>query len=500
MKKLVATILVLGLLLASVPAMAAGDSIKIAYASDQKIYALGTAGSDGASLGVIHAIFDTLFKWDGDSVLQPCIATAYEVSEDGKVYTLTLRDDVYFSNGTKMTAEDVQFTLDNAHSHIIGPNLIINYDRCEIVDDTTVEIYLTDAYAPFVNGLASRAACIISKAYFEEVGQEGYTTAPIGTGPYKFVEQTLGKTLKITYNDLYWGGEPAIKDIEWVYIADTNTQMIALETGEVDVVQNPNMSDCLMLDQSKGLTYRIEDGSSKEYVRFNCTTSSLCSDKNLRLAISSAINGEDINLAVWEGYGKVSDSPLWYGYTGRPDDGTYITYEYSPEAAKAYLEQSGYNGETLTLLAPSGHDIYAIVIQAQLAAVGINIELQILDAATATAMFGMQEFDLYLAVQQSSLLDMDGFDTPYSLHNQKGNSMGYDQQDRIEELIKLGRTQRDEEDRKETYRQFSNLLIEEGYERTLVQLPFVIAYNEKVQGIDLNLYRCYDYTKWSFAE
>lgn len=93
-----------------------------------------------------------------------------------------------FQNGYDFSAEDVKFTFDKGAAGPLGSALFVNYKSCEIVDDYTVKIYLTSPYAGFLYGVASRLGGICSKAYYEEVGDEGYLEAPVGTGPYRLVE------------------------------------------------------------------------------------------------------------------------------------------------------------------------------------------------------------------------------------------------------------------------------------------------------------------------
>ena len=138
------------------------------------------------------------------------LAESWEISEDGLCYTFHLRRGVKFHNGLEMTAEDVKFTYDKGAAGPLGAGLFGNYERCESVDDYTVNIYLTAPYAGFLYGVASRLGGICSKAYNDEVGDEGYLIAPIGTGPYTLDEVINGEKIVLRANDGYWRGEPAI--------------------------------------------------------------------------------------------------------------------------------------------------------------------------------------------------------------------------------------------------------------------------------------------------
>ena len=153
----------------------AKDSATLATSGEPtRFFPCGAEGSNGNDYLVLNNIYDTLVFLDADGTLKPCLAESWDVSEDGLCYTFHLRSGVKFHDGSAMTAEDVVYTFDLSVQNSTGKALIINYDHAEAVDDTTVKIYLTAPYAAFLNGCASRAGGIISKAYYEKEGEEGY--------------------------------------------------------------------------------------------------------------------------------------------------------------------------------------------------------------------------------------------------------------------------------------------------------------------------------------
>lgn len=141
-------------------------------------------------------VYDTLFRLDAEGNPEPWLATEYEVSEDGLEWTFTLRDDVYFHNGEKMTAEDVVFSWETAlaENPTAATSMLNGLAAGEVIDDTHVKATLSHVSPAFLNMLCTQMGVIINKAYYEEVGgAEGYAAHPVGTGAYKFVSRTSGE-------------------------------------------------------------------------------------------------------------------------------------------------------------------------------------------------------------------------------------------------------------------------------------------------------------------
>ena len=152
-----------------------------------------------------------------------------------------------------------------------------------MIDDTTVAIHLTAPYGPFLNALAGRFALIVDKSLYEEIGEDAYNEAPVGTGPYKFVSRVSGDRITLEANEEYWGGTPSIKHVFFAVMSDTNTQMISLENGDIDVLINANIGALSKL-QSDKVKWETRDASSIDNMKFNCNKGP-ASDINFRKAV-----------------------------------------------------------------------------------------------------------------------------------------------------------------------------------------------------------------------
>lgn len=332
-------------------------------------------------------VYDTLFRLDEDGNAEPWLATDYEVSEDGLTWTFTLRDDVYFHTGEKMTAEDVVFSWETAleQNPTSATSMLNGLAGGEVIDDTHCKAILSHVSPAFLNMLCTQMGVIISKDYYEQVGDaDGYAAHPVGTGAYKFVSRTSGEKIVLEANEDYWAGAPAIKDVVITTIGNISTQFISLEAGDADVVINADLASCTRLDENSIATWTCTDSSTRTLIAFGWTKDYIRDDLNLRMAIQSAIRKEDLLAGVLYGYGKVLDIDVVTGFPTSPEEGTYTVIPYDQDAAREYLAQSNYDGRELEIYVVTGStcEKAAEIIQGQLAEVGINVSVVPCDTAT----------------------------------------------------------------------------------------------------------------------
>ena len=441
---------------------------------------------------ILHNVYESPFKLMPDGTTEPLLAESYELSEDGTEYTLHLRDDVYFHNGKKMTAEDVAGSLNISGASAVGQTLLINYDTTEVVDENTVVVKLTAPYGPFLTSLASRVALVIDVDYLEEVGEEGYEAAPIGTGPYTFVERVSGDHITLQANEDYWGGAPTYKTVTVRLMTDINTQMLALESGEVDVLLNASLSPLLMLPEDSPVKYVSTDAATIGALSLNSSyPDSPCSDLNFRKAIQAGINKDDINIGIFEGEATLTDIYMTPTFTGRPDDADLHTYTYDPEAAAEYLAASGYNGEEIVLATVSGtrNETVSQIIQGQLMALGINCTVNAVDSSSFFQLVTYGDgsgWDLALRAGTVSVLDADGLYTLFNgdyLDSTGNYGTGSIRDARLTELTALGRVTTDEEERKAIYAEACNIVTDQAYMIPMYCEMNIVAFNENVEGV-----------------
>ncbi len=486
-------------------AAAGRDSVTVACAAEPDCFFPfhSTLGTNMDEVPILHNVYETPIKLGPDNSHEPLLAESWEISEDGRSYTLHLRDDVYFHNGDKMTAEDVAFTLNSAGHTSAGSAQLANYDNTEVLDDKTVVIHLTDPYGPFLNALCGRFALIVNKSLYEEIGEDAYNDAPVGTGPYKFMSRISGDRVTLEAYDKYWAGEPAIKNVTFMVMSDTNTQMISLENGDIDVLINANIGSLSKLQTDK-VKWETKDASSIDNLAINCSKG-VGTDINFRRALQCGINKEELNIGVYEGYATLGDIQICPSFSGRPDPGTYKVVEYDFEKAKEYLAASNYNGEEFKLVTVAGtkDESGAQIIQGQLIELGINCTVSAVDAASYNAMTenGDGDYGAKLRFSGVSVLDADGLYYQYNSNFvlQPGKYDAGVCSDELDDLLQKGRVEVDPEKRKEFYAQACDLITDNAYGVCLYYEVNACAYNSSLNGVTPRaLTGLYFFNDWSW--
>ena len=353
--------------------------------------------TDGESLKVTHQIFDTLVEFkEGSTEVEPWLATDWEVSDDGKVWTFQLRQGVTFHDGTPFNAEAVVFNFerwmntDNPYRHE-GENfeyyayMFGGFDeqsiiaKVEAVDEYTVRFTLREPLASFLQNLAMPCFAIASPEAIKKYGAD-FGRHPVGTGPYRFVEWIPDQQITLEAYDQWWGEpKPKVRRIVYRAIKDNSARLAELMAGTIDVMEDPNPADLATVDTSQfEILYR--EANNVGYLALNNDKEPF-DDVRVRRAIAHAINKQEIVEAFWGELGQVAKNPLppaMWGYNDAIQD-----YEYDPEKAKQLLAEAGYpdgfETELWTMPVPRPYmpepQKIAEAIQQDLAAVGIRAEI-----------------------------------------------------------------------------------------------------------------------------
>ncbi|MEA4920074.1 MAG: ABC transporter substrate-binding protein [Clostridiaceae bacterium] len=285
-------------------------------------------------------IFDALISMDDDNVFHPRLATEWDFIDDTHL-RFKLRENVKFSNGYDFTAEDVLYSFARTKLDSTSISTMAWYDDVNSYaeDDHTVVLAMNYPYAPALQVLTGGRTWIGSKQAIEEMGEDAYARNPVGTGPYVLDTWTTGASISLKANDTYWGDAPKTSKLLFNIVAEPNSRVIALETGEADFAYYINGSDMERVNAISG--YHIESGPSCKYytVCLNMQNEKF-SDPKVREALSLAIDMDALVDAGFDGTATVMQSCLPSKVEGAKNvygDG----WEYNPEKAKQLLQEAG---------------------------------------------------------------------------------------------------------------------------------------------------------------
>ena len=436
---------------------------------------------------ILCSMYDTLLYLDSTTgEVLPNVATKWEVSDDGLTYTFTLRDDVTFWDGTHLTAEDVAFGIEQAAASSMGPVYYINYKSAEAVDETTLVVTLSAPNASFLNTFAGLGCYLFSKTRFEEEGGwDGFTKNPLGSGPYQYVSAEVGSSLTLKAYDGYWGTKPSVDTITIKYISDLNSQIIALESGEVDILYDAPISTLKLVEGKKGINWSYTESYVIGTLHINtCTEGGPLLDDNLRKAIISAIDYEAINTSVFDGLSSRPEAASPMTYTGMPDSGDFTPQiGYNIEEAKKYLAASNYNGAEIRLRCVSGtkEETASKIIQGCLQEIGINCQIYASDTATVmSALRSTGDYELILYSGMGPLYDAIAYHQTLT----QGPASLADFYPEALELATDGISCTNPEERKEIYAKLLTLLHENAYNSTVFVDCTTLAWRDGVTGCE----------------
>lgn len=298
---------------------------------------------DGESSKVIVNIYEGLVEFADDSTeIEPCLATDWTISEDGLTYTFNLREGVTFHDGEPFNADAVKFNVDR---QTINKTADMGYAdfvfgavaECNVIDDYTIEFKLKAPSTPFMNNLAmSLGAPIVSPKALQE-NENDVNRAPVGTGPYKFVEWNPDQDIILERYDGYWGEKAATKNILFKFIKENSSRVMALVNGETDMLDGIDASVVGEIENA-GMKIFKAAGMNVNYMAYNMQ-SPIMQDKEVRVALSQAINVPELVEGLYQGYATLATSILPDFMPGYSADVTQIAYD--PEAAKATLAAKG---------------------------------------------------------------------------------------------------------------------------------------------------------------
>jgi peptide/nickel transport system substrate-binding protein len=386
-----------------------GGILKVALNRTVSAKSLDPLYIDSTTADQIEQNFgDTMVHQNADgSEFIPNIATAWDISEDGKTYTFTVREDVYFhpgkyQDGRLMTSEDVAYSINRAKDYWC--NYLFFLDYAEATDSKTVVCHLLDPNATFLYELTSSSTIMVPKEDVEGWGED-FGMHPVGTGPFMVEEHAPDQYTKLVKAPNYWGVEPYLDGITYYTITDEAQTLNALTTGEVDISLTVSGEAISQVAANDKLTLAQGPENRISYLGFN-TSNDILSNDDVRKALIMAVDAKGLAEGVYSnGDGSPSSLPVPKTSWGYDESLESLVPAYNPEGAKALLAEAGYpNGFSVVLTVGTGEVFVraATAIQQYLAQIGVDVEIQSLSATEITARFLDNTVQLWITGQGGS--------------------------------------------------------------------------------------------------
>ena len=345
--------------------------------------------TSGEVAKVTNQMFDTLIQFEAGSggALEEGLASDWSL--EGETVTLTLKEGITFHNGEAFTAEDFKATfrrftdaeydyyLGDTNRSGYGPFTLGNWvESVDASDDYEMELSLTQKYAPMLRNLAMFASAVLSKAHIESLGEapavpEGdetptednpqieLGTEPIGTGPFEFDNlNNSDQRVRLAANDDFWGPGPNVDEVVFKTVTQNSTRVQEIINGSSHITDNLDADGFQEAQDAGTAELKRKNGINQGYMAMNMARKEEFRDRNVRLAVSHAVNTEVIVNDIYQGFAAQSDQPTPPDVTGHNDD--LEPYPTDKEQAEELLAEAGYEDgfelELATFSNPRGYN------------------------------------------------------------------------------------------------------------------------------------------------
>lgn len=449
-------------------------------------------------------MLDGLLAYDKKFEPLPALATEWKVAEDGMSIAFKLRPDVKWHDGTPFTSADVKYSIEEIlkKHHPRGRATFANVTEVEASEPLTATIKFSKPSPYVMAALSASESPILPKHLYEGSDPQSNKlgNAPIGTGPYKFVEWQRGSYITLARNTDYWvKGKPEVESMIVRFIPDAGARAVAFETGELDIGGTDPIA-LADLERIKGLPNLAvtTDGyamcGAMYYFEFNMRDPQF-KDVRVRQAIAHAINRDFVAKNVWFGYGSAATGPVSQKLV-KFYAADVPKYPYDPKKAQTLLDAAGYPKKSGGVRFRITHDPstysdqyrrFAQYFKQAMRAIGIDVDLQNSDAATfqkriwtdnvyQTASYGIFNMpDPTIGVQRMYWSKNIRKGVPYS------NGSGYASPE-MDALLEAGQNEVDVAKRREIFHKMQALAMTDLPIIPIINVDYTTVYNKRVKG------------------
>jgi len=419
-----------------------------------------------ATADIAINVFETLVGYGEDFSPQPQIATSWEVSPDGLVYTFDIRQGVTFHDGSTLTSEDVLASIERIRE--VGAYRARLADVTELTapDEYTIQLTLSQPNASLFSAFADPLMAILPAEVVDSPELTGEQL--IGTGPFRFVEWLPDQHVRLAKFDEYvqHEGEASgntgarvayVDEVLFIPVPEEGARAAGLQTGEYHIVDGVPYGAGRRLMGSDEVEILQFEQYMKPFIYINQQETRPTGDINIRRAIQAALDHDEIFAVAAEGYGTV-DPSIGFGVWTTDAGSEYFNLD-DQELAREYLAAANYDGTPIVLVTNTDYDVMyrsALMIERQLKEVGFEVEVQVYDWAGSRAVRDTFEYDLFIS---GHLLQVDPTVIEFHL---KGETSPFAYDDPVaSDLLDQGRRETDLAKRQEIYAELQRRVYEQ---------------------------------------
>lgn len=428
---------------------------------------------------VLFNIFEGLVKPNSDGEMIPAVAEKYTLSEDGTTYTFTLREGVKFHNGQTVTAEDVVYSINRCAAVPEGQEkpLVAAFSAVksvEALDEKTVAVTIAQRDLEFISYMT---AAIIPADY------ENQDTAPVGTGPFRFVSRTPQQDFVMERFEDYWGAPAWLDKVTYKICENADALLMNLNGGSIDLCAHLTSAQASQLNQN----FQVLEGTMNLVQAIYLNNQAKPFDNQLvRQALCYAIDRQGIMDMVADGHGTAVGSSIYPAFTKYFLPELVDKYPHSVEKAKELLAQAGYpDGFDMTISVPNNYQPHmdtAEVVAEQLREAGINVTIQPVEWSTwLDTIYNGRQFQATVvgvdAANMTARAMLERFTSDYGKNFINYNNPAYDA------LFQKAINAQDEAEQTDLYKQMETMLADTAANVYIQDLCDLVAMRQDLGGL-----------------
>ncbi|WP_176330275.1 ABC transporter substrate-binding protein [Oceanobacillus rekensis] len=460
-----------------------GGEATVTFLADVSSYdpILSTTGTDQS---LLWPVYETLIGFTPELELKPGLAESWETPDDTTII-LHLREGVTFHDGTPLDADAVKFNLDRVNSDDSLLTTLVNVENVEVVDTYTVKLQLSEPDASILSALSDREGMIVSPTAIEENGED-YAQNPVGAGPYKMVERVPnGEIVFEAFEDYWQEGKPYLDKLTVKIMADENTRINALKSGEADLAYHLSVASSQSFKNDPNFVLTDIMPLRHRQIFLNASMAPI-DNKDVRLAILHAIDRDALIEAITFGEGEPANQSFPKDYWAANEN---MKIEYNPEKSRKLLEEAGVEDVSFTMITHSIPTVLRVAdaVQSQLSDVGIEVNIEPMEIVAADgSYFADKEAPAYLTAYTGRADPHQAVKILYA--SDSYYNVGSHSTPEIESLISEAVSIYNQGERAKLYSELSKkAILEEAIVIPIIFEPHLSVNSSRLKGYEPNL-------------